>query len=63
MRTNIDIDDKLLADVIKYEGPKSKKDLVQIAFEELIKLRRRQKMKTLFGKVKWEGNLDEMRSV
>ena len=41
MRANINIDDKLLADVIKYEGSKSKKDLVQIAFEELVKLRKR----------------------
>jgi Arc/MetJ family transcription regulator len=61
MRTNIDIDEKLLVNVMKYEGQKTKKELVKIAFEELINLRRRQKLKSLFGKVKWEGNLLEMR--
>jgi Arc/MetJ family transcription regulator len=61
MRTNIDIDDKLLAEVIKWEGIKSKKELVQIAFQELVKLRKRNKMKSLQGKVIWEGNLEQMR--
>ncbi len=62
MRTNIDIDDKLLADVIKYEGPKSKKELVQIAFEELIKMHKRKQFKSLQGKVIWEGDLEKMRT-
>ncbi len=62
MRTNIDIDDQLLKEAMKYSGAKSKKNIVNHALEEYIKLQKRQKMKTLFGKVKWEGNLDEMRS-
>ena len=61
MRTNIDIDDELLKEAMKYSGAKSKKNIVNHALEEYIKLQKRQKMKTLFGKVKCEGNLDEMR--
>lgn len=62
MRTNIDIDDELLKEAMKIAGIKSKKNIVHHALEEYIKLQKRQKMRSLFGKVKWEGNLDEMRS-
>ena len=62
MRTNIDIDDNLLREAMKFAGIKSKKNIVNHALEEYIKLQKRQKMKSLFGKIKWEGNLDEMRS-
>lgn len=61
MRTNIDIDDKLMKEAMKLSKAKSKKELVNHALEELIRLNKRKKMLTLFGKVKWEGNLDEMR--
>ena len=62
MRTNIDIDDKLMKDAMKISKVKSKKDLVNHALEELIRLNKRKKMLALFGKIKWEGNLDEMRN-
>ena len=44
MRTNIDIDDKLLEDAIKWTGFKSKKETVNHALEELIKLEKRKKL-------------------
>lgn len=62
MRTNIEIDDKLLNDAIKWTGLKSKKATVNHALEELVKLEKRKKLLSLRGKVKWEGNLDEMRT-
>ena len=62
MRTNIDIDDKLLEDAIKWTGLKSKKATVNHALEELIKLEKRKKLLSLRGKAVWEGNLDEMRT-
>ena len=62
MRTNIEIDDKLLEDAIKWTGLKSKKATVNHALEELIKLEKRKKLLSLRGKAVWEGNLDEMRT-
>ena len=62
MRTNIEIDDKLIKEAMKISKLKSKKELVNHALEELIRLDKRKKMLSLFGKVKWEGNLDEMRT-
>lgn len=63
MRTNIDIDDKLMKEAMKISKVKTKKELVNYALEELIRLHKREKMLSLFGKVKWEENLDEMRTL
>ena len=62
MRTNIDIDDKLMKDAMKWTGLKSKKEIVNNALVELIKLQKRQAMKNLQGKVEWIGDLDKMRT-
>ncbi len=62
MRTNIDIDDKLMKEAMKWTNLKSKKEIVNNALVELIKFQKRQKMKTLQGKVDWIGDLDKMRT-
>ena len=61
MRTNIVLDDELVKEGLKLTKLKTKKDLVNLALEELVARRRRKKILKLEGKVKWEGNLDEMR--
>ncbi len=63
MRTNIDIDDKLLKEAKKYVKLSSKKDLVNYALDELVRLEKRKKLMALKGKINWEGNLDEMRAI
>ena len=62
MRTNIDIDDKLMKDALKLSGLKSKKEIVNMALEEYVKFKKRQGLKNLQGKVEWIGNLDKMRT-
>jgi Arc/MetJ family transcription regulator len=62
MRTNIDIDDKLMEDAMKWSNLKSKKEIVNAALAEYIKLQKRQAMKNLQGKVEWIGDLDKMRT-
>lgn len=62
MRTNIDLDDILLKQVMKISKITTKKDAVNYALEEVVKLNKRKLMLGLQGKVKWEGNLDEMRT-
>ncbi len=63
MRTNIDIDDKLLKEAMKYAKLSSKKELINHALDEYIRLQKRKKLMSLKGKITWEGNLDEMRSI
>jgi Arc/MetJ family transcription regulator len=60
-RTNIELNDKVLKEALKLTKMKTKKDLVNYALEELVKKLHRKKILELEGKVKWEGNLNEMR--
>lgn len=62
MRTNIDIDDKLMADALKFTGLKTKKDAVHLALKTLVRLQKQAEIKKFRGKLKWEGDLEEMRS-
>lgn len=61
MRTTIDIDEELLAKVMKITGLKSKSAAVNYALEEVVKRHQRLAILDLQGKVKWKGDLDEMR--
>lgn len=61
MRTNIVIDDDLMADALKATGLNTKKEAVEEGLKLLIKRNSQQKIRKLRGKLKWEGNLDEMR--
>ena len=61
-RTNIVIDDKLVEKGMKCTGIRTKKDLVDFALRELIRRKERKRILGLKGKLRWEGNLDEMRS-
>ena len=63
MRTNIDIDDKLLEDVMERSKAKTKKEAVEMALITYRRILAQRDLLELKGKVKWEGNLDEMRSI
>ncbi len=62
MRTNIEIDDGLMADALKATGLSTKKDVVELGLKALIKLNKQASIHALRGKLKWEGDLDEMRT-
>ncbi|MBG7605644.1 MAG: type II toxin-antitoxin system VapB family antitoxin [Actinobacteria bacterium] len=61
MRTNIDIDDKLLADAQRVAGTSTKKATVEAALSELVRRQQRQQVRELFGTVEWEGDLESER--
>jgi len=62
MRTNIDIELEDLEKAKKLIGAKTKKETVNIALKELIKQQNKLKLAQAFGKIKWEGDLPDMRS-
>lgn len=62
MRTNIEIDDNLMADALKATGLSTKKEAVELGLKALIKLNKQASIRALRGKLKWEGNLEEMRT-
>jgi Arc/MetJ family transcription regulator len=61
MRTNIIIDDQLMADALKATGLKTKREAVELGLKTLIRLKQQEKIKAFKGKLQWEGNLEEMR--
>jgi Arc/MetJ family transcription regulator len=61
MRTNIVIDDSLMNQAIELSGYNTKKETVEEALRILIKFKQQNAIRSLRGKLKWEGDLDEMR--
>ena len=61
MRTYILIDDNLIERAQKLTGIKTKREVVQVALRTLILLREQSEIRSLRGKLCWEGNLDEQR--
>jgi Arc/MetJ family transcription regulator len=61
MRTNIEIDDELLADALRLTGLKTKRAVVEAGLRKLIRLKAQEEILHLAGKIRWEGNLDESR--
>ncbi len=62
MRTNIVIDDKLMNDALKASGASTKREAVELGLKTLIQLKKQEGIKNLRGRLKWEGNLDDMRT-
>lgn len=61
MRTNIEIDEKLIEEARRITGLPSKKAIVEAALQEMIRRARQREVADYFGKFEWEGNLDESR--
>ena len=61
MRTNVVIDDELMSQAMKYTGLKTKRAVIEEALRTLIRLKSQEQVRTLRGKLPWEGDLDELR--
>jgi Arc/MetJ family transcription regulator len=61
MRTNIDIDDKLMKQAMKAANAATKKATVEAALRQMVQLKRQEGIRELFGKIQWVGDLDAMR--
>jgi Arc/MetJ family transcription regulator len=61
MRTNIDIDDRLMREAMRSSRKRTKRATVEEGLRLLIQLRGQASMRKLRGKVKWEGDLETSR--
>lgn len=61
MRTNIDIDDALMAEATTLTGLPTKRAVVEAGLRTLVRLERQKQILGLVGTVQWEGDLDAMR--
>ena len=62
MRTNIDINDDLLKRALEMSHLKTKKAIVELALQQYVERQARLDLLSLFGKVEWVGDLEQMRT-
>jgi Arc/MetJ family transcription regulator len=61
MRTNIEINDRLMADALAVSGRTTKRAVVEDALRLLIQVKQQTALLGLYGKVNWQGDLEAMR--
>lgn len=61
MRTNIEIDDRLMREAMRSSGARTKRATVEAGLRLLVQVRRQAGIRRLRGKVRWEGDLNESR--
>lgn len=62
MRTNIVIDDALMGEAMLLSNLKTKKAVVENGLRLLVRIKKQEKIRGLRGKLKWDGDLEEMRA-
>jgi Arc/MetJ family transcription regulator len=58
MRTNIEIDDRLMREALKLTGLRTKREAVDLALRELVARHRQLGVLKLRGRVHWVGDLE-----
>jgi Arc/MetJ family transcription regulator len=61
MRTNIVIDDKLIAEAMRLSGARTKREAVEDSLRLMVQLKRQERIRRARGKLKWTGDLEAMR--
>lgn len=61
MRTNIVIDDELIAEAMRLSGARTKREAVEHSLRLLVQLKRQEQLRGSRGKLKWVGDLEALR--
>jgi Arc/MetJ family transcription regulator len=61
MRTNIVIDDKLIAEAMRLSGARTKREAVEDSLRLMVRVKRQERIRSARGRLKWTGDLDAMR--
>ncbi len=61
MRTNVVIDDKLMSQALRSSGCRTKRSAIESGLRLLVQVNIQKKLRSLKGKIAWEGDLAEMR--
>ncbi|MBP2560598.1 Arc/MetJ family transcription regulator [Neorhizobium galegae] len=62
MRTNIELDDELIAEAMELTGLPTKKATVEQALKDLVRIRRQMRAFHNLEGIGWDGDLDAMRN-
>ena len=61
MRTNVVIDDELMAEALESTGLKTKRAVIEEALRTLVRLKKQEQVRSLRGKLQWAGDLKALR--
>ncbi len=61
MFTSLELDDKLFNEAWSLSGNRTKKGLVEEALRLFVRLHEQAQVRSLRGKLAWQGDLDEIR--
>jgi Arc/MetJ family transcription regulator len=61
VRTNIEIDDALMRQAMRSSGARTKRAAVEAGLRLLVETKAQAGIVRLRGRVRWQGDLDEMR--
>jgi Arc/MetJ family transcription regulator len=61
MRTNIDLDDKLVAEAMALSGARTKREVIERALQRFVQIERQAEIRKFRGKLHWQGDLGAMR--
>jgi Arc/MetJ family transcription regulator len=61
MKTHLEIDDQLLAEAMRRGGHGTKRSAIHAALQEYVRMRKQLDLLALKGKVRWVGDLEQMR--
>jgi len=61
MRTNIEIDDRLMREAMRSSGKRTKRAAVEAGLRLLVQTQAQTKIRRLRGKIQWQGSLDASR--
>ena len=62
MRTNIVIDDRLIADAMRLSGARTKRQAVEESLRLMVRLKRQESVRKLRGRLRWTADLEAMRT-
>jgi len=61
MRTNVAIDDELMSRALRSSGCRTKRSATETALRLLVQVNSQKKLRSLRGRITWEGDLGDMR--
>ena len=61
MRTNVVIDDELMSEALEITGLRTKRAVIEETLRTLVRLKKQERVRSLRGKLQWEGSLSALR--
>lgn len=62
MKTSVEVDNALVIDALKVTGLTAQDEVIELALKILIQMKHQEAIKSLRGKLCWDGDLEAMRT-